>query len=407
MSLVALDDITDAISATKRFLAPVDRVRWFRLAVVMFFVGGAGLTFPGAPTTNFGGDTDTPEPGPGAPDITPELTPELVALILGIVAVGVVAFLLYSVVGATMEFAFVAALRDEEVRLRRSVRRYWRRGLRLFGFRLTVWVASIAAAAAILLGVGAALGGWPPTAWSDGTILAVVFLAIPVLGVGALVLGVLLGFTTVFVVPVMLAEDRGVLSAWRRFWGTLTDEPLEFLAYLLLSFLLGIGVSMAVGFLLVLLLIALAIPFLVVGAPLGFALAMAGGGTAAGAVILVLVLLYGLLVFVGGLLIQVPFQTFLRYYALFVLGDVEPDFDVIPTARAAVRTDGGDGDDNDTGNGTAHAAADGPDGSAPGRDGSTGGETDAGDGNTDANDGEAGAEDDWNVDREDRDGSDD
>ncbi|QLH80166.1 DUF7544 domain-containing protein [Halosimplex pelagicum] len=397
MSLAALNDIEDAIKATKRFLTPVDRVRWFRLAVVMFFVGGAGLTFPGAPTTSFGGDTDPTEPtpgGPAGPDIAPELTPELVALILGIAAVGLAAFLLYSVVGATMEFAFVAALRDEEVRLRRSVGRYWRRGLRLFAFRLAVWVVAITIAAAILLGVGASMGGWPPTVWNDGTILAVVFLAIPVLGVGALFLGTLLGFTNVFVVPVMLAEDRGVLSAWRRFWGTLTDEPLEFVAYLFLSFLLGIGVSMAVGFLLVLLLIALAVPFLIVGAPIGFALAMAGGNTAVGALILVLALLYALLVFVGALLIQVPFQTFLRYYALFVLGDVNPDFDVVPDARAAVRTDGGDeGDDRDGTSGVAAESDDGPDRPGDGDD-------------SGPNDRESGGGD-WNVDREDRDGDDD
>lgn len=392
MSLAALDDITDAITATKRFLTPVDRVRWFRLAVVLFFVGGAGLSFPGAPTAGFGGDTDPVDPAPGAPggpDVTPEVTPELVALILGIVAVGLAAFLLYSVVGATMEFAFVAALRDEEVRLRRSVGRYWRRGLRLFGFRMAVWLVTVTAIAAALLGTGAALGGWPPTAWSDGTILAVVLVAIPAFVLTALVVGTLLGFTTVFVVPVMLAEDRGVLSAWRRFWGTLTDEPLEFLAYLVLSLLLSIGVSMAVGFLLVLLLIALAVPFLIVGAPIGFALALAGGGTAVGALILVLALLYGLLVFVGALLIQVPFGTFLRYYALFVLGDAEPEFDVIPDARAAVRTDGGDdGDDRDEPAGVA-AADDGPD--RPG-DGDA----------ADPSDGETGADDAWNVDREDR-----
>ena len=393
MSLAALNDITDAVEATKRFLTPFDRVRWFRLAVVMFFVGGAGLSFPGTPTTGFGGGGDAPGPtpgGPAGPDITPRLTPELVALILGVVAVGVVVFLLYSVVGATMEFAFVAALRDEEVRLRRSVRRYWRRGLRLFGFRLAVWVVTITAVAAVVLGAGAALGGWPPTGWSDGTILAVVLLAIPVFVLAALVVGTLLGFTTVFVVPVMLAEDRGVLSAWRRFWGTLTAEPLEFLAYLVLAFLLGIAVSIAVGFLLVLLVIALAVPFLIVGAPIGLALAAAGGGTAAGAVILVLVLLYGLLVFVGALLIQVPFQTFLRYYALFVLGDANPEFDVIPDARAAVRTDGGDGGDD----GESVDSDDGPD--RP-DDGSA----------ADPSGGENGIEDGWNVDREDRDGDDD
>ncbi|QPV61703.1 hypothetical protein I7X12_13190 [Halosimplex litoreum] len=393
MSLAALNDITDAVRATKRFLTPVDRVRWFRLAVVLFFVGGAGLSFQGAPTAGFGGGTDAPDPAPGAPpgpDITPQVTPELVVLILGVVAVGLAAFLLYSVVGATMEFAFVAALRDEEVRLRRSVRRYWRRGLRLFAFRLVVWVVTVTAIAAVLLGTGAALGGWPPTVWSDGTIIAVVLLAIPVFVLTVLVVGTLLGFTTMFVVPVMLAEDRGVLSAWRRFWGTLTAEPLEFLAYLVLSVLLGIGVSVAVGFLLVLLLIALAVPFLIVGAPLGFALAMAGGGTAVGASLLVLALLYGLLVFVGALLIQVPFGTFLRYYALFVLGDAEPEFDVIPDARAAVRTDGGDDGDGHDGDGAAGTATgEDPGGSTPG-------------GSARPDDGETEADVGWNVDREDR-----
>ncbi|MFC7193547.1 hypothetical protein ACFQL4_01035 [Halosimplex aquaticum] len=66
MSLAALNDIDDAIEATKRFLTPFDRVRWFRLAVVMFFVGGVGFSFPGFPG-GFGGDTDPGEPMPGEP----------------------------------------------------------------------------------------------------------------------------------------------------------------------------------------------------------------------------------------------------------------------------------------------------------------------------------------------------
>jgi hypothetical protein len=35
----------------------------------------------------------------------------------------------------------------------------------------------------------------------------------------------------------------------------------------------------------------------------------------------------------------VPLQTFLRYYALLVLGDVAPEFDVIPDTRAAIASE--------------------------------------------------------------------
>jgi hypothetical protein len=81
--------------------------------------------------------------------------------------------------------------------------------------------------------------------------------------------------------------------------------------------------------------LALAVPFVVVG---GGVVLLAGLGPASGAVLLVLGILYVLLVVVVWLVVQVPLQTFLRYYALFVLGDAEPEFDAVPDARAAVRT---------------------------------------------------------------------
>ena len=342
MSLAALSDVEDAIEATKRFLTPFDRVRWFRLAVVMFFVGGAGVSFPGVPSggTGFGGGPEPGEPVPGgpSPEITPQITSEVIALAAGVLLVGVALFLLYSVLAATMEFVFVGSLRDEEVRLRRSVKRYWREGLRLFGFRFGVWILTFGVAGAGLLGVGTAMSGWPPTAWSDGAILTVVLLALPLFLLVGVVVGTLLGFTTMFVVPVMLREDRGVTGGWQRFWPTLRSGWKEFLVYLVVSFLLSIVVGIAVSFLTVLLAVAVAVPFLIVGVPLGLVLGVSGAG---GLVILVLVFAYVLLLFVGALLVQVPFKTFLRYYALLVLGDVNDDFDLVPDARDAVRADGG------------------------------------------------------------------
>ncbi|WP_415378649.1 hypothetical protein [Halosimplex sp. TS25] len=408
MSLAALSDLDDAIDATKRFLTPFDRVRWFRLAVVMFFVGGAGFSFPGFPGFGGGSDPGQPMPGEPGPDITPQVTTELLVLIAGIILVGLLAFLLYSVAAATMEFVFVASLRDEEVRLRRYFKRYWRKGLRLFVFRFLVWTVSGGGAVAALLGVGTAMSGWPPTAWSDGAILAVILLAIPVFLLIALVVGTLLGFTTMFVVPVMLREDRGVIGGWRRFWSTLVGNLVEFVAYLFVSFLLSIAVGMAVGFLLVLGAIALAVPFLVVGVPLLLVLGFSGAG---GLVAIVLVLAYLLLLFVVALLVQVPFQTFLRYYALLVLGDVDDELDVIPDARAAVRADGGEGtgetgDDAGEGDGADAGHGGGPEdpgvgGTSAGR--TSGGETDTGGTSVgDPFEPTDGADDDgWNVDPDD------
>jgi len=345
MALYALDDVGDAIEATKRFLRPVERVRWLRLAVVMFFVsgGGLGLQFPGVPNT--GGDIDVGDgPGPGprpaadlpaGVDLTPELTPALVTLAVGAVAVVVALALGYAFVSAVMEFVFVESLRNEEVRLRAYVAANLRPGLRLFAFRFVVTVLSAGVIGGVLLGVGSVLGGWPPTGWGVATALGVLAVAVPAFLLAAVVVGNLLGFTTVFVVPVMLIEDRGVIPAWRRLWPTLVTQWKQFLVYAVVGFLLGIGVGLVGSFVVAVAALALAVPFVVVG---GGVVLLAGLGPASGAVLLVLGILYVLLVVVVWLVVQVPLQTFLRYYALFVLGDAEPEFDAVPDARAAVRT---------------------------------------------------------------------
>jgi MFS family permease len=385
MTLYALDDVGDAVDATKRFLLPFDRVRWLRLAVVMFFVGGsaASFNFPSVPG-DFGSDQPEPTPGdPGQPapgDVSPELTGELVLLILGVIGLVLAIGLGYMIVSAIMEFVFVSSLRDERVRLKTPFVEHWRKGVRLFGFRLVVGLVSAAIFAAVLLAIGAAVGGWPPTEWGGGAILALLLTALPLVFVAAIVLGNFLGFTTVFVVPVMLLEDRGVVSAWRRFWPTVRSQWKQYLGYAVVGFLLGIGVSIVVGIVGLIAAIVVGIPFLVVGAPLVFVLGLGGIG---GLVVLAFVTLYAVVMLVVGLLLQVPFQTFMRYYALFVLGDTNDDFDIIPDARRAVRADGGgDGAGDD-------------DGDADGGSGDTGGDSSGGD-DPDGDDSDG-----WNVDRSD------
>lgn len=394
MSLSALDSVGDAVDATKRFLLPFDRARWFRLAVAVFFIGG-GLSFPNIPSGGFGDAGGPAGPGPGGPGpgtVTPELTTTLLVFLAVLVVLVVAIGLLFAVTGASMEFVFVESLSREEVRLWAGLKRHWRRGVRLFVFRFGVWVLTVGTLVGGLLAVGAALGGWPISQWGAGTALALAGLGIPLGILALLVVGTVLGFTTMFVVPVMFAEQRGVIGAWRRFWPTLTGTWKEFLAYLFVSFVLGIGVGIASGFLSLLVLVVVGIPFAVVGVPVVLLLGFSGLGAL---VALVLGLAFVVVVFVGFLLVSVPFQTFMRYYALFVLGDANPEFDVIPDARAAVRADGGDDEGPggpDTGGGPGGPDTGGYEGSdTSGAPGETGGEdpwADRGSG-----------DDDWNVDR--------
>lgn len=71
-------------------------------------------------------------------------------------------------------------------------------------------------------------------AFSFGRLLA----TIPVFIVVSILSGLITGFTTMFVVPVMFGDERRVLSAWRRFWSTLTGQWKQYVAYAVVGFIL-------------------------------------------------------------------------------------------------------------------------------------------------------------------------
>lgn len=338
MSLAALDRLEDAFDATKGFLLPFDAGTWVRLALMAFFVGGTGGWFSSGFNTGGGGNGGTG--GGGIPidrigdAFDPFLTTRIGLLVVVLVAIAILVGLLFLYVGSVMEFVLVEALvtREAVVRERFSARRW--QGTLLFVFRLVLGlVVLLFVGAAVALGL--ALQG-------PGIRVLALLLAIPVLLVVGLVAAVVNGFTTVFVVPIMLEDRCGVLDGWRRLWPALTDQLDEFGVYLVLSVVLGgIGgtlVATVVG------LVGLVL-FLPVGL-LGVAALLSGGGP-------VLLLLVPVVVVVGlalaaiGAVVSVPVLTFLRYYALLVLGDTT-EYDLL----GASGTDGdGLGTGRDTGTG--------------------------------------------------------
>jgi len=318
MALHAVNDLEDAFAATRAFLLPLDAGRWLRLAVVAFFVGGVGGNVPTS-GTQFGGETVDPGQIGTTP---PDVTGRVLTLILLVGAVLAILGLLLGFVGSVMEFVLVRSLREEEVHVRRYFGEHWRAGARLFGFRIALTLLGGVLVAlpilALVFGVVGS-GGFD----GPGRVLGLVLLLVPLAVLVGVVFSLVNGFTTFFVVPVMLLEGGGVLASWRRFSRTLRSEWREYLAFAVLTFVLTLILGTMVGF-------VVGIVALLVFGPLvllGFVGVATAGvfGPGGGAASLPILLALG----VVGLL------------ALLVLGDTDADLDLVSERRRTIRAGSG------------------------------------------------------------------
>jgi len=331
MSYVALDDIDDAVDATRAFLLPFDLGRWARLAVVVFFIGGSSGANPFQYTGNYSGQSSGGSAGSlGIPDTLSSIGGTELAIIVAVVGLLLLVALAFGLVSAVMEFVFVESLRQEAVTIRRYWGDRWRQGVRLFGFRLVISLLTL-----LVIGGVLAMTILPFMLGIGEVSVALVLIGVPVFILLALVGSLINGFTTSFVVPVMITEDRTVLSAWRRFWPTLKAEWKEYGVYVVMRFVLQIAVGILVGIVILLAVIIAAIPLgLLAAVGVGLLSVVEPVGWA---VIAVAAVLFVLTVFLLATLLAVPVQTFLHYYALLVLGDTNDAFDLISEQRAAIR----------------------------------------------------------------------
>lgn len=331
MSLSATARLDDALEATKSLLLPVEAGTWIRLALIAFFVGGIGGGFPGS--FNVGGsargggsnDVALPQFDEVLEGLGPVLGPGTGELVVVLAVVAAIVGLAFLYVGSVLEFVLVEALVTREVTVReRFGARRWQ-GTRLFAFRIGLFLlVALLVAAAVALGL--ALQG------PGIRVLAILF-AVPVLLLAGTVAAVVNGFTTVFVVPIMLEERCGVVEGWRRLRPSIGEETTGFGVYLLLSVVLG-----AVGGTLVATIVGVfaLVLFLPVGL-LGLAALFSGGPLA---VVLLAPVAFAVLLGLAalGAVVSVPVVTYLRYYALLVLADLT-EYDLVADVRADVGAD--------------------------------------------------------------------
>jgi len=267
--------------------------------------------------------------------------PRVWLLIGGIILAALLIGLLFLLIGSIMEFVLIESLRQEEVSVRQYWSELWRQGVRLFAFRVLIGLivfGSVALIAALfLLPVIVESGPGIANPFSGFSVVAFLLL-LPVIIVLAVLVGLVNGFTTVFVVPIMVLDECGVLDGWRRLWPTITANPWQYLTYAVASFVLSIAGGIAIAIVAGLSVLLLLIPFGILGLiGFGLFLAVAPVGIAVLAIVGILFVLAVLAVIA---LVQMPVVTYLRYYALLVLGDISDDLDLIPDRRSAIR--GGD-----------------------------------------------------------------
>lgn len=308
MTWYALRAASEAAAATRRLLAGSTLSTWSRLAVLVLFVGGLTTPF----LVDFNRGSDVLDAAGGV-----ESAPTAAAIATTGVAIGIGVLF----VGSVLEFVFLAALRGERVRIVADGRRWWRAGVQLFGFRLAVVTC-------LGLLAGAVLRTGRPRP-----------LVLVPLSLVAVVLAVLDRLTVAFVVPIMFVDGRSLTGGWRAFLPALRDEWRQYVAYLLVAGTLGGLVALAGGLLAALVAVAFAVPFSAFGAAVGTALIERGlSAVTVGRVVAgVLAVPYLASVLGTVLFVHVAPVAYLRYIALFVLGDTIGRYDPIPQVRAAIR----------------------------------------------------------------------
>ena len=347
MGYAATAYVDDAIEATRGFLFPVDRGRWLRLAIVAFFVaagaGAGSLPSTGVQYTFGSADFDVEWPGGPPSEWSLSAIPEAVWLLLGALVLAILALaLLFGVVGAVMEFVLVEAIRTETVRIRGPFRRYLRAGLSLFVFQAALFVGLLAIplGAVALFVVLPTVAGGATAAALVGLGLLVAMFALLLLLVVALVNGL----TVEMVVPVMVAEECGIVAGWKRFWPILRGNLAEFAVYVVLRWVITVAIGFVGSTVAGILAAIVGVPLLLLGGSLFLG---TGGALTPLTVVTYAVLLvaFVLVVTALGAIVQAPLQAYARYYELLVLGDIAPEYDLVEERRRALRSSPGESAD--------------------------------------------------------------
>ncbi len=315
-----------ALEDTLRLLfRPFDVWRWAKLGLLCLFLGG------GTPTAalqwSLGalpGDLRLPSLLSRTRQFVEQHPSLILLVVVGALALGISVLYLRSL----FRFILVDSLVKREV----SIGRAWT-ALRPLGESYFRWLAStlLGLVAAFALMVILALPGLhAASASGSGRLFATASLALilsSIVLVG-LAVALLIMLTDDLVVPLMYADRLPLPSAWKLLWQKMRADPASFAVYILLRFLLSVGVSVGVLLFLVPLLVGLFSGSIIVAAVIVLALHLVGltwvwSLPTIGLALLALLLLAGLLITLLGA-VGMPGQVFLQDFSLYFIAARSP-----------------------------------------------------------------------------------
>jgi len=342
MSWYAIESVDDAIDATRSFLFPVELRAWLKLAVITIFVGASGGGVSSGVNLLSMPANIPPDAAEGASvEQFVAALPVDLWVVGAVLAAAILIGLALAIVSETLRFVFYDALRTQRVRLREPARRRVGQAVRLVGFKLLVGIGF----AAPFVGVGVLLWVGGVDSFGDaGMFAASVFGGVVVVVAGVLYVLILRG-TDEFVVPLMVVSDCGVRDGWRQFWPVVRSQPLQFLVYIVVHFLLllaiGIGQSI-IGALVfgiigtVAALFGVLVVFGVFGS-VGAAVASTAGVVALGGIVVLSVVLAALVYLPVGILVL----TYVISYEVSVLESAADPFQLLAHSADADESSGG------------------------------------------------------------------
>ncbi len=315
-----------ALEDTLRLLfRPFDVWRWAKLGLLCLLLGG------GTPTAAFQwslgalpGDLRLPSLLSRTRQLV-EQHPSLIFLVVvGALALGIGVLYLRSL----FRFILVDSLVKREVSLGRA----WI-ALRPLGGSYFRWLASTLAglvAAFALMVILALPGLQAASASGPGRLFATASLALilALIVLVGLAVALLIMLTDDLVVPLMYADRLPLPSAWKLLWQKIRADPASFAVYILLRFLLSVGVSVGVLLFLVPLLVGLFSGSIIVAAVIVLALHLVGltwvwSLPTIALAILALLLLAGLLIALLSA-VGMPGQVFLQDFSLHFIAARSP-----------------------------------------------------------------------------------
>jgi hypothetical protein len=319
MSWYALENLDEAMEETKELILPFDFMTWTKLAIIALLAGGIGMpNMPSAPMQSPGQTDNVYTPDSGTSSFDSSMADPFSGIdsmggmtgmatggamsgaIVGIVVVLILFIGLFMYISSVFQFIYYQTVLDKKPAITENFSKHAYRGLRYFGFQIafTIYILLTLAIPAAGFAVNEILG-----------FIMFILVWIPL----AIISVIISGLVHDFVLLRMMESDEGLIQAWRSIWPDIRSGWKQILVYLIIKAFVGIAIGLMTLIIALVLLIALLIPFGIVGF-----LASMVHSALLGAVIVLGVLTFTVIM----LYVQVPFSTFIYAYITLVYHDL-------------------------------------------------------------------------------------